>query len=348
MCVFAPPVPTRPTAVEILTLKDFDAIPSSILETYDGRTIGEAIVQRINNKDSGFFGNDTLTRKPFDLMGGTSIQLHFSQTSSIVKNGFLNQHQTGTSMLEYDPDKRLAFEEVLSGLAWKPYQGTLLWHAVSSLLPKYASLDVADEQIKFPNAPTQFPGLIAVLKDEVKFRSTFTNGDSLRTVQGERQDFLRKYRRDNQRTFSWNQIETGSKNPNYHPSSGYWEAQVFGPLDVRDVAYFILFGDAVPTKSEQTPEEFLALRATGLPIYRGRVVLTKNKRKRIVASEEIYSGAPEKIESYVSELQKSRKGISESHPLHQLPQRPIIPSARQNFTYTCRIILQHLVSFFVE
>jgi hypothetical protein len=108
-----------------------------------------------------------------------------------------------------------------------------------------------------------YGNVIAVFKDEVKNRTTFTPVDSLNGNYG--LDDRIGAGRVQAYTFKYRSNTPLPKTPD--PTDDrldYWEAQVWGKLSVRDVSYFLV---SCPGDEAIADDAFESLKSTGVPIY---------------------------------------------------------------------------------
>lgn len=226
-------------------------LPLDALQKYDLDTIGENIVARIERlRDS----QSESTEAPYyDFRNDTTLTIvfHSRNIESIQKRGFLNRHQiidalhNGLKEPEYD----------MAGLKL----GIKNEKASYSLHPKYSYLrmDRNHPDIWATKVDPSYGNVVAILKDEVKDRTTFSAGNS----------FLI---RDGVHALSYKTDQIFPE-PNYarthhqeFPWGHHWEAQIWGTLTFSMVDAFLV---NCP-KLDSTPEESLAiLEKTGIPIY---------------------------------------------------------------------------------
>ncbi len=250
---------------EILALQDGAAIPFELYQKYDSRVIGASIVARIQKR------NDSApAQKPdYDFWKDTQIQMAFEEKyfDSIQKNCFLNQHQVGTSKGILNPKHRARQESSMAGLELEtPYQPDRE-NPVHRVRPKYAFLGIQSPRSAMSQSLiNQYGNVIAVFKDEVKSRSTFTPGDSLE-IGAEITDTHSFHFRSDQALAQRHR---------------YYETQIWGEVCLQDVAHFLVGCDS---DRPVTPETRKKLQATGIPVHKC-VVTDANK-----------DGFPEKLEA---------------------------------------------------
>lgn len=168
---------------------------------------------------------------------------------SIARHGFQNQHVTNMTRGDNRTSPRFLAEQELAMLRL-PYS-----HKGRELLPKYALLNPLKGGFGAYRLPERYGAAAVVFKKEVLPRVTWTYADSL--------DFSRKA--------GLSPVD-GRTNPVFprtaryrRPSDeknvcvNYCEAQVWGELDLSDVAY-VMLPEGVPLSD--------ALRRAGTPVYR--------------------------------------------------------------------------------
>jgi hypothetical protein len=144
------------------------------------------------------------------------------------------------------------------------YQGGMD-NPINQVRPKYAFLafqrDTNGQQNE--HLDRVYGNVVAVFKNEVKDRTTFTPVDSLNgnfdasgnLGSGKVPAYTFKYRAN----------APLSKIPDpTDANTDYWEAQVWGKLGVRDVSYFLV---GCPGDEAIGKDAFESLKSTGVPIY---------------------------------------------------------------------------------
>lgn len=283
---------------EIQNLPSGGEVPSSVYARYDSRTIGENIAYRIHkNYEEGKAPAPFAV--PIDIMNSTSITLRFHAAliSAIFASGFLNQHQTGTSRGSLSPDWRANAETVLSDLRLEGGYNPTISSPVHHVRPKYSWMSIysgASVGAKSMDA-SQYGEIIAVLKEEVKLRSTFTFTDSLSPAKAE--NYAGTKRRAMQSTFYGDSVA--------HSSGYYLEAQIWGELDISDIAYFAVLGGTSAGVINQ-------LASSGLPIKEYQVK-NLNGRMQFEAIRELRPGDAVKMTKLQQKLDNSR--IADGRPI---------------------------------
>jgi hypothetical protein len=229
----------------------------------------------------------------------------------IREKGFLNFHQTGKSGGGKDATSRVLSEsEVIGyqigntietegdGFSDGPGAKVKPGDASEAIFPKYAYLELTSD-VKFENskAYSAYGDVFAVLKSEVKRRTTWTIDDSVEAR--DRHLFTGQ-------TLFGDQLPAANRE-----KARYLEAQVWGELDLRDVSYFL-----VKKGSTQNLKE---LKKAGIPIYELRVETLgrysaptysgSNPYSRQVhrKGQLLYAGDSAKLREYRKSLAHSRR-----------------------------------------
>ena len=260
---------------EILNLAAGGSIPPEVYEKADSRRLAAnlAYKRRKENKKAGVAGN-------YDFLENSEIQMAFRHDylDRILANGFLNQHQTRTSQGTLDLRWRAETEDSLAGHALaapilNPEEAGN--PKVNELRPKYAffgitrPFDEAEANTFAYNGA--YGNIMAVFKPEVKDRTTITAGDSLVN-----RSILALSSGDGRLATPGSADGKAKSN-----RQGYWEAQIWGELKVKeDVGYFLFgcFDDekaskvtASPLKGKEREEVLGKLKATGKKVYQCEV-----------------------------------------------------------------------------
>lgn len=268
---------------EILRIPHNGVFQENLLQQYDSRSAGESIVRRLYQKEKSYkerFGSLLKSRYdlPYDLFKESEIHLRFQEVDleNVLSAGILNLHQTGKSNANYAPDRRVEFEDKFIQI--KLGTGPL----ANQLRPKYAVVDLTRNANlgKFKEPLKWYGNIVAVLKDEVKKRATWTEDDSFENYTVGPKTFY---------TDTFNKLNRGT----------YVEAQIWGELDIRDFDHFLING-------EISFENLNKLKEVGLPIYAAKLLI-KNNRYRSVKVEQLYTGNPEKIAELQQSLEDSRR-----------------------------------------
>jgi len=194
--------------------------------------------------------NEDVLKQGYDLWMNANPQLNFDARylESTIVSGFLNQHQTGSSSVFYAPEIRERIENSLADVLLEPTYTTDRKAVVHELRPKYA---YGTFKSFHPGLTTYLPrggygNVLAVFKDEVKKRISLTSGDSLNMGLGSTNFW---YDPTTGTSFKLDQTANGrrislyylKKDFNFPKRTGnYYEMQIFGPLKIEHVAYFLV------------------------------------------------------------------------------------------------------------
>jgi hypothetical protein len=263
VCQFA----ARATSLipEVINLKDGAVIPAEVYIKHDPRAIGRSIVERLALTMEDPTGKEdfhTLNLPPekikFDPMTQTSIQLYFEEKhiSEIIQNGFLNLHQK-PELQRYSTrtEFRNAIEEGLARIKLTKTLSDKPLNPLNILRPKSAILEflLPEGQRPISLGGVRYGNIVAVFKDSVKDRTSYTPYDSgaIFSSPYTTDDRLRKEVRP-------------LLGRNYffkpqHPSE-YFEAQIWGTLDIEDVKEFWVPENISPAALEN-------LKKAGVDIY---------------------------------------------------------------------------------
>ena len=239
---------------------------------------------------------------PVKMENGSAL-LYFFPTealSGILKNGILNQHQTGHSIQGGANNKKRRAQLEDSIIEIESKYNPSKSNPNHYLRPKSVILDPSGVRPDLKkmvetngmNDGRQYGDFIAILKDEVKSRTTWSAGDSYAPSH----------------TSSWQAPPIQSMRENLYEVKeprGYFEAQVWGELDLRDIKEFWI----PESTSLQTIER---LKTTGLPLYtytagEKHIVYSHLKRSKL-----IYPGDQEKINLLKLENRSNWREFAES------------------------------------
>lgn len=192
------------------------------LESMDSRSLGEFIVERLRHECDAARGNEPSEKSDLLLKSELMMFAPSRVMGSIAKFGFSNQHLTRTSSGILGPLSRYEKEQMIAGLRF-PYT-----HKIREFLPKYAvlSLNFTGIPIQLRKRPDTYGDAIFVFKDSVKRRTTWTTTDSYEP-----------------RLLTDLPATTLFFSPKPEKPVSCWEyceAQIWGPLDLSDVAYIML------------------------------------------------------------------------------------------------------------
>jgi hypothetical protein len=220
--------------------------PAELTST-DTRELARLLVDRIH-RECDLAGTSTSTETVLGEDAELIMMAPSRLLAAIARDGFLNQHQAGTTGGQSRENDRVEAEQELAmlrlPLGSKSYE----------LLPKYAVLDVKRGDLGAYRLPTRYGDVAIVFKKEVWERATWTYADSL--------DFSQRSGRFDAggdanpvlaRTVGYRR-KTGDRNR----CGNYCEGQIWGKLTLEDVAY------AMVRDSEPVPA---ALARAGIPVY---------------------------------------------------------------------------------
>jgi len=239
-----------------------EGILNKIVLPKDSRAIGKELVARLSEKEKTVKEN----KNAYDFYRNTEIQLAFSDKNfeSIRRGCFKNQFQTNTSKGFASKTKRQKAETTLIGFSIddNPKVLTNPSDKTHHIRPKYAYLVPTKpmEDVTPLTYSESYGNVYAVMKSEVKERSTFTAQDSLK---GTAQAYPLKTKAD------YKEIRKDKKD--------YWEAQIWGEVCFSDVAYFMVNCPEKIDNSKDTTkltkynlvsdETFNKMKETGVPVY---------------------------------------------------------------------------------
>ncbi|RZA06767.1 MAG: HEAT repeat domain-containing protein [Proteobacteria bacterium] len=246
----APTLPNISSLAEAIGKSSFSRrgylTPAEALAT-DPILLAEALVARLERECEA-------TRPPLgrgeEFSADISMVVSSKALPFIAEQGFANQHLTNTSGGLLQTNKRLRKEEMLIGMQL-PYGSKL-----REILPKYALLNVHRDDVGKFGVPDFYGDVSVVFNDDVKKRTTFTRADSMV------RDFT-----DNPEEFPPRTMNHKFDTARPWQCSGYCEAQVWGPLTLRDVKHLMVQKGTV-----LSPD----LKSLGLPIYEYEGVPTRD------------------------------------------------------------------------
>lgn len=239
-----------------------DGVLYKIVQEKDSRTIGRDLVAKLNEKNKAVKED----KNTYDFYRDTEIQLAFSDKNfeSIRRGCFKNQFQTNTSKGFASRSKRQKAETILIGANIDDDAKVLTNPNDKSHLvrPKYAYLVPTKpmEGVSPLSYSESYGNIYAVMKKDVKDRSTFTAQDSLKVIGkaiplNTKADY-KEIRKD---------------------KDGYWEAQIWGEVCFSDVAYFMVncpekidySSDTTKIKkyNQISDDAFIKIKETGIPVY---------------------------------------------------------------------------------
>ncbi len=235
---------------EVLAIPIGGAIPLSIFDNHDSCSIGRSIVERLKIVRDG-----PLQSKPayYDFWKDSDIQLvfHEQNAESILEKGFLNSRQIKNGRALHTS---LNLEGDFAAMTFPASE------SVFETLPKYAYLGLIRNhpQIWQTRLDPLYGNVVAVFKNHVKKRTTFTAGNSaiiptqthtlsFETTTPFPEPDYSHYARDNS---SWGH---------------HFEAQIWGRLLPSDVEYFLV---NCPYQGQPiSPDNLARLLNSGTPVY---------------------------------------------------------------------------------
>jgi hypothetical protein len=211
---------------EIAEIEDHQIIPPHLYEKYDGLQLAKSVIGRIREREL----------KPncqsFDYRNNSIIQMRFSAAhiASLPTSGFLNVHQIRNQSIQKQENARQR-DLVESSLARVRFENLPYVYQPDKesnfLRPKYAYMGFRqDFGYNKSSDFFDYGNVVAVFKDEVKDRATFSVTDSL--AHWASQGVVHNY--------SFDYCETAE----LRRTGPYWETQIFGPLTLDDVEYFMV------------------------------------------------------------------------------------------------------------
>ena len=245
----------------ILELSEGDSLPSGIVNRKNINNIAKSLIERINQRSKVTEATDL-----YDFRNETSILIQFNEKyiKSISQHCFKNLHQVNHSGGSTDAKFRSEVEDGLIGIKLEEHYESGDSNIINQLRPKYGyvmlnNINHRDEQSSYL---PQYGNVFAVLKDNVKDRSTFTAHDSLNThLQGDK-----------------NQTSVFRKLPQMTVGF-YYEAQIWGKTCFSDVDYFLINCPGMASTSERSRK---LLMKQGIPVFHCH----KDSLKRLVKIEE--------------------------------------------------------------
>lgn len=248
---------------EIMNLPDGAVIPESVYARFDSRLIGASIVTRLHERHE----HQSSDHHPeFDYRRDGVIQMAFHPEfiDHHAQYGFQNQHQIMQSDGTMDGALRARVEDVIATVQLEQRYHWGWQSKVNEVRPKYSFLDFLNNDdgqhalFEFPvfeeDAAAQYGDVIAVLKDEVKDRTTFTTSDSL-VLDDNGNGALEKGR--------YTMHYRGAQGLKKAEEALYWEAQIWGSITLADVEMFLI---NCPRHSSLKEPFLTKLRETGVPM----------------------------------------------------------------------------------
>jgi hypothetical protein len=267
---------------DLILLPEHAEIPTAILHNMDSRSLGKALVQRLHIREE--LRQKWKETVAFNAAEGASVvmQVHADQLQAIIKNGFLNYHQTGHTSGNPKQEFRSEVEDEiarlgLGGGTWPTDDGETIpqnekdQSSFNLLRPKYAHL-LLHNQPWFTRRGfnSQYGNIFIVFKDDVKLRTTWTLGDTLEHLTPNEKD-----------GFTRTLLSNTLARPDVNKLGRYLEAQIWGELNLSDV-------QAVYVENQNIPELSL-FKTTDIPVYLVKKV-TKKRVQEFEIVHQIYSG----------------------------------------------------------
>lgn len=239
--------------VEILNLQEKAILNPNLFKDYKINDIARNLVRRKSLKEN------KISNLKINYFNDTEIQLFFHDThlSSILKYGFKNGHQVGYGTLDFNFYSRANAENDFIGIRLEKvycFNRQCLSHR---LRPKYGFITIKSNPSLYHNPQQQkyfskeWGNIIAVLKNEVKNRSTLSRFDSLELDDKKNGivTFFANYLPDTK-------SETGTPQ--------MWEAQIWGSLTSSDVDHFLVNCEGLDTVS---PSNISLIKKSGRPVF---------------------------------------------------------------------------------
>ena len=225
---------------DVLQLKDEAILSKDIIDKFTINQIADSLVMRIHNTRES---NIIVNNPQYDYLRDTDLQIAFHSRfiSSIKKSCFQNQHQTGMSYGTNNGLLRSNQENFILGIKLEDqYSRT---EPLNTLRPKYAYLGILKpSKNHFSKYVPKYGNIIAVFKDEIKRRATFSTDDSLGLK-------------------DVNEIKTffyRSEKPLEKEQNLYWEAQIWGEICIKDVDHFLINCRGFNKASNEAIQELLS------------------------------------------------------------------------------------------
>lgn len=194
----------------------------------------------------------------YDYFQGTEIQIFFGPEviDGIFETGiFKNLHQTRSTKAQYDPIGRRTVESLLSGIQFPIYRTSqvingivtytdLAKEVLAELLPKYSNIDILDDSIQMQTQQklsSLAGGIAAVMKPSIKDRMTWMDGDSYDSIgPTNRHGYTMEQLVKRGRVGTFYSSELLGWKGTMRQVYGYREGQIWGPVEVHDVDYFLI------------------------------------------------------------------------------------------------------------
>lgn len=313
---FDPPQPIP----EIMSLKPGGTIPPAVFQKYPAKEIALTVVYKKYMEEEKN-GSESARQLAYDYYHDSEVQLSFSEKiiDSVAQIGFLNVHQKSvlfpSDISKAESKQRAPAEDDFVGYRLEASSPPRI---SAELRPKSAYLSL--QAGKLENNPLNKAGpgdnslgiggygnILAVFKDDVKNRTTFTMGDSLLSFPSEPEVRTLWFR-------SSKPLEMK------HEGGPYIEAQVWGPLGFDDVDHFIVncearsvFGDEIGQVSPAGLEE---LEKHHIPIFDCAEDKVDGRLIRIREGKQIYpsTAPPSKVKAMPNQEQPDEAGERQQMP----------------------------------
>ncbi|CAK0763363.1 hypothetical protein CCP3SC1AL1_320005 [Gammaproteobacteria bacterium] len=177
-----------------------------------------------------------------------NIRLNSKTLSKILEKGeFLNQHEIRHSGGIYDPKFRRQYESAIFGLKKD---------SPAKRFPIYGYLTSKTGKTGTHNLK-QYGNIIVQLKDDVKLRSSFTQGDShdRKHIAPSLISNPKYYSLDPYKPKILKKLYKGEK-ASISDEETYFEAQVFGGVSLKDIKSIKLRGEKLSKKDKERLSEF--------------------------------------------------------------------------------------------
>ncbi len=239
----------------------------ALINQFEVNQIAENIVWRLNRLREFGRKAHNLDESSFYPYVQSEIQIAFPSKyyDLIVKNGFLNQHQTQSSGGTLNSNSRREVEEFIANA---DFSEIIDHEKGKSLLPKYAYFTPIKD-IKGLRGQTYYPtygNVLGIVKESIKTRTTFTYDDSL---------FLGIYKKYYKIFTPRTQIQPEIDEDDSKPI----EAQIWGTLTIKDLKGFIVNCQGF----DPVDAQFIShLKQTSeLPVYACSTIKTNGKLRFI-------------------------------------------------------------------
>jgi hypothetical protein len=271
---------------EILKLRDKETVPADVYTKYSPELVAASLVRRLHNVNEA---TANVEHPVYDYESDAIIQMKFhSSTFEAIakgKGGFLNQHEINHSGGLLDQGRRASIENSLIDVRLEPTYHYGRTNPVNTVRPKYAFLSFEKNATgqQRNDFSRQYGNVVAVMKNEIKDRATFTAVDSLDGDMDSSDNI--DYGRIRAYSFKYRSATPIAKI--YDPNGEkYWESQMWGPLTFSDVDYFLV---NCPGDTPVSAASLVSMKKAGLPIYKCDFVPDHSHFQK---GEQLYAGDP--------------------------------------------------------